>query len=166
MFAIAARMQSARVGSCKRKAPNAPPQTFIESSAQLAPPVMARGDQRSRKILVDGRLFVFHFPSQLFSLLVNSRCPVLYSISGVVYSRASHTTIKRLVTSLMTRAVIRVIMATEGALVQSLRYRRPSADKRRTRAMSSNPCTSQAGLYCESYGSGDPMLFCTAGEHL
>ncbi|HYU98467.1 MAG TPA: alpha/beta hydrolase [Pyrinomonadaceae bacterium] len=25
--------------------------------------------------------------------------------------------------------------------------------------MSSNPCTSQTGLYCESYGSGDPMLF-------
>ena len=25
--------------------------------------------------------------------------------------------------------------------------------------MSSNPCSSQTGLYCESYGSGDPMLF-------
>jgi pimeloyl-ACP methyl ester carboxylesterase len=25
--------------------------------------------------------------------------------------------------------------------------------------MSSNPCTSQTGLYCESYGSGDPILF-------
>lgn len=26
-------------------------------------------------------------------------------------------------------------------------------------AMTSNSCTSQTGLYCESYGSGDPMLF-------
>ena len=25
--------------------------------------------------------------------------------------------------------------------------------------MSSNPCTSQTNLYCESYGSGDPLLF-------
>jgi hypothetical protein len=59
-----AHTKSARVGSCKRKAPNAPLQTTpLDLPAQLAHRSWREATSDPEKYWqLDGRLFVFHFP--------------------------------------------------------------------------------------------------------